>query len=920
VKNKALSPGWLTSDADEVERRCRRAAAETFKIKSLDDPKELFGLYRIGSGTDNTYQVEIRALNEPINSCDCPDHRINGLGICKHIEAVLLWLRKKGARRFQQSREQGSPLIEIFLDRRDQRVRILWPQGSRSRSRTREMLAPFFNDDDLTLTGEILDRLPALLRSIAAAPGRIKSRIRVSGELGPWLERLELREQRRSARHHFEAELAAGRASLDLCKLPLYPYQQEGMLHLAFTGRALLADEMGLGKTVQAVAACELLRRLQGAERILVVSPASLKGEWEEQIGKFTGLSARIIQGPRQQRLEQYDLPGRFFLANYEQIPPDVKEINERLAPDVVILDEAQRIKNWQTKTAAAIKRLRSPYAFVLTGTPLENRLDEIYSIVQFLDPHLFGPLFRFNRDHYQLDEKGRAQGYKNLDQLHEKLRSIMLRRRKAEVEGQLPGRTVNTYLVTMHKEQQVRYVEYETRMARLASQAKSRPLRKEEMEQLQRYLACMRMLCDTPYILDAKCRVSPKLQELEKILQELLETGDHKIIIFSEWQRMLELVRGLADKLRAGHAWHTGKVPQARRREEIRRFKQDPECRLLLSTDSGSVGLNLQVADTVINLDIPWNPAKLEQRIGRAWRKHQKRPVQVINLVTAGSIEQRMLGLLEEKRNLALGVVDGQGPKEMPLPSGRAAFLERLDNLLQAERPTPRGDAPDPYSELLDDLRSQWPNSLLRAELYGEGERCGLLVVTDRQDPILKNELEQQLQNRFGTMAPRLQLLDRETYTTIKQLIDAGILCEERGDGKPLFHVDQAPEPVDDGSARRLAEARTRLTRGQHKQRMAKLLGDGDFVVEALAPMAEALELAFQALLHWQGHENDGTPSGKTIRRLLIGKGLIPKGSETILESLRKPSAAAQHPEPTQLLAQCNSLFEQAAGALPDG
>ena len=150
-----------------------------------------------------------------------------------------------------------------------------------------------------------------------------------------------------------------------------------------------------------------------------MISPASLKGEWEEQIAKFTDLPSRIIQGPRASRLRQYQEPAFFNLVNYEQIRPDVDEINAILAPDVVILDEAQRIKNWRTKTAMSVKRLNSPYAFVLTGTPVENRIDEVYSIIQFLDPAIFGPLFRFNRDFYQLDGKGRAIGY-ILQQLHE--------------------------------------------------------------------------------------------------------------------------------------------------------------------------------------------------------------------------------------------------------------------------------------------------------------------------------------------------------------------------------------------------------------------------------------------------------------------------------------------------------------------
>ena len=193
--------------------------------------------------------------------------------------------------------------------------------------------------------------------------------------------------------------------------LPLLPYQREGAAHLAFHERALLADEMGLGKTVQAIAACEILAREKGVERVLVVSPTSVKAEWEEQIARFTNRAARFVAGPYPERLKLYRAPAFFTLVNYEQVVRDADDLNRLLKPDVVILDEAQRIKNWHTKTARRVKSLVSPYAFVLTGTPLENRIDETYSIVQYLDPEIFGPLFRFNRDFYDLDERGRPEG-----------------------------------------------------------------------------------------------------------------------------------------------------------------------------------------------------------------------------------------------------------------------------------------------------------------------------------------------------------------------------------------------------------------------------------------------------------------------------------------------------------------------------
>src|SRR5258707_11949987 len=170
-----------------------------------------------------------------------------------------------------------------------------------------------------------------------------------------------------------------------------------------------------------------------------------------------------------------------------------------------------------------------------------------------------------------------------------------------------------------------------------------------------------MRMFWHPPETLDQTCRISPKLEELEGILGDLLAEPDRKVIVFSEWERMLDLVRELAGEMGVQVAWHTGSVPQQRRRAEIVRFKQDPACRLFLSTDSGSVGLNLQAASAVVNVDLPWNPAKLEQRIARPWRKNQARSVTAVNLVREDSIEHHILHLLGPKQALAGGVLDGQ-------------------------------------------------------------------------------------------------------------------------------------------------------------------------------------------------------------------------------------------------------------------
>lgn len=370
-----------------------------------------------------------------------------------------------------------------------------------------------------------------------------------------------------------------------------------------------------------------------------------------------------------------------------------------------------------------------------------------------------------------------------------------------------------------------------------------------------------MRMLCDTPYILDSDCRVCPKLGELEEILGECLAEDGRKVLVFSEWERMLELVRELAEAMEVGFAWHTGSVPQLKRREEIRRFKSDPGCRLFLSTDSGSVGLNLQAASVVINLDMPWNPARLEQRIARAWRKHQPRSVQVINLVTVDSIEHRMLHLLAGKQALAEGLLEGKGELDaLPMPSGRGAFIERLGEIMGtsvAALPAPM--PAEPLERLRQDLVADLGDGLLLLETHAAHDgRTTVLVVVGRlvDTAQARAQAEAALRRHVdGAGEPaHLELLDQATFDAVGRLVEAGVV-QLAPTGRRLLHRSPGladPEAVDE--QRRRHRARQYFTRGEHKQRMATLLAEGGFPVEALPPLAEAVQAALLCLAHLAG------------------------------------------------------------------
>jgi hypothetical protein len=431
-----------------------------------------------------------------------------------------------------------------------------------------------------------------------------------------------------------------------------------------------------------------------------------------------------------------------------------------------------------------------------------------------------------------------------------------MLRRRKADVETELPDRTDRNFFVPLSAEQKNRYDDHDAQVARLASIARRRPLSQQEQEKLMRELAMMRMTCDSNYILDPADRTCPKLGELEKILDECQENPDVKAIVFSEWERMLELVRELCEQLDVGFAWHTGSVPQRRRRAEINAFKSDPHCRVFLSTDSGSTGLNLQNASIVINCDLPWNPAKLEQRIARAWRKHQTRPVTVINLVAENTIEHRMLGTLADKKSLADGVLDLQGDlKEIKLRSGKQAFLAKLEMLTAAAPAAPKSAAPpkkvlpaDRALGFAHEAREKINGALVRCEerYPSQGAHSVLYVVVERDAAQWRERLAPMHEEYFGPgqsdpLAPvELVVIDRATDDALQRLMAAGLIATATRATRPLFPESDAAAPPPLSEAEK-AKAQTHRQQAARKLKMARLLGEGDLAEEARGALLEA-------------------------------------------------------------------------------
>ncbi|MGL6111837.1 MAG: DEAD/DEAH box helicase, partial [Rubrivivax sp.] len=489
-----------------------------------------FRVHNPASGTH--YRVAIRGSALGCNYCSCPDFATNDLGTCKHIEFTLARLAKRRGAKAALARGFEPEFSEIWLDYAGARhVRFRAGKGCPA-----ELLARagrlFDASAGWTLPWDRLSDLEALLRAAADCGHEM----RCHDDVWQFIAQIRDGARRHAALAEAYPKGAADKALAKLVKARLYPYQAEGALFAARAGRALIGDEMGLGKTLQAIAAAELFARHFGVQRVLVVCPTSLKHQWKKEFARFTEREVQVISGLRTQRERQYRDDAFCKITHYETLARDA-DLIEAWAPELVIADEAQRIKNWNTIAARALKRIASPYAIVLTGTPLENRLEELISIVQFVDRHRLGPTWRLLDEHQKRDDAGRVIGYHGLDHIGQTLAPVMLRRRKAEVLTQLPERVDNRIFVPLTPQQRLHHDENGDIVARIVSRwRKTGYLSDSDQKRLHVCLQYMRMACNSTWLIDKETDHGNKVDELMTVLDELLEDPAAKAVVFSQW------------------------------------------------------------------------------------------------------------------------------------------------------------------------------------------------------------------------------------------------------------------------------------------------------------------------------------------------------------------------------------------------
>jgi superfamily II DNA or RNA helicase len=437
----------------------------------------------------------------------------------------------------------------------------------------------------------------------------------------------------------------------------LRPYQKEGVAWLCFLRAngfgGILADEMGLGKTLQVLAHLDALKKINDrpeAAPSLVVCPTSLVFNWEAEAGKFTpGLRVLALHGPQRHekfaQIPRHDL----VLTSYALLRRDAEQYRG-IEFDTIVLDEAQHIKNRQTQNAQAVKAARARHRLVLTGTPLENSVLDLWSIFDFLMPGYLGSAQDF-RERYETaivrDKSGAAQA-----RLARRLRPFLLRRRKRDVAADLPEKIEQISYCELGEDQRALYKEVLEAGRREMLNAAAGPAQ-SRMIVLTSLLRLRQICCDARLLnLDSAATAPSGKTELFLELLEAALDGGHRVLVFSQFTSMLALLRQELSAQQIAFCYLDGATSQ--RAQVVQKFQNDPAIPVfLISLKAGGVGLNLTGADTVIHFDPWWNPAVEAQATDRAHRIGQKKVVTSYKLITRGTVEEKILTLQNRKRIL---------------------------------------------------------------------------------------------------------------------------------------------------------------------------------------------------------------------------------------------------------------------------
>lgn len=429
--------------------------------------------------------------------------------------------------------------------------------------------------------------------------------------------------------------------------LPLFPFQKTGAKFLKSLPGVLLADVPGLGKTIQTIAALE-----EDLGEYLILCPASLKYSWAEEIKKWKeGDVVQVVDGNKTVRQEQWKRSTRWKIANYELLLHDWDITPKQW--DAIVCDEATRVSNPSAKTTKLLKLLSAKKRIALTGTPVSNSPEDIYSIIDWISPRYLGSYYQFLKKYCVREERyNRIIGYQNLKDLSEKVSRFMLRRTKEEVFTEFPPKIIENIIFELsEKERKL----YEDVRLRIAEEVKKLDIDHTTLALIPVKMLRLKQVADHSSLISKEVETSSKLDALKEILKPVIASGD-KAIVFTQFAEMAKILYSELNtyKPRLIH----GEISAENRQKAVEEFINDEECGVIVMTEAGAYGLNLQAASYVVHYDLPWSVSKLMQREDRAHRIGQTKPVTVYNLIAKNTIDEYVAKVLHKKQKISVSIL----------------------------------------------------------------------------------------------------------------------------------------------------------------------------------------------------------------------------------------------------------------------
>lgn len=666
---KELTEGRKYSREGMVNRVLKERQEKAQKAEyTLKLNKNLYGEHQLTNEKGRTYKITLHDFAKQTGYINNIDWQTNKLGTTKHILYVYNYLHENPKEK--KRLDTHFPFIDIYTNPQNN-YKISWFFPDELTTEEHDFLSTYFNEENYLETSKIHQFFKFVQQ--ANTFERIKIRKEVYETVENYFQDLELQD-------------LAQKTTLDFSVINanLYPYQEKGVQFSVFKKGVIIADEMGLGKTLQAISTAILKKDIFDFKKTLIICPASVKHQWANEIHKFTYEKAVVIEGFPEDREKMYQTDASFFhIINYETVLRDLRAIN-KANYDFVILDEAQKIKNYETKTSNAVKSISKKHGLVITGTPIENKILDLYSITNFLDPKFLAPQWEFSYQHciFDAQSSNKIVGYYNLQQLKKRIAPLLIRRQKQDVFEELPQVIQKNVYVNLYPEQENYHASYMKGIAKILHKKHKTAF---DMQRLMLLLSSARMVCNSTFLVDKETHKSAKLVELKDILFNKLDLKNtqRKIIIFSEWVTMLNIIGKMLTDNGITFSKLTGSVPVKKRKPLIENFEKDDNCKVFLSSESGGAGLNLQVADTVINFELPWNPAKKNQRIGRIDRIGQKKDTLLVyNLLSNNSIEISINAGLGLKQNLFDSILNANSLTDNVdfSTKGKSQFIQRLE------------------------------------------------------------------------------------------------------------------------------------------------------------------------------------------------------------------------------------------------